>query len=97
MGEVLMRLAVMLCAAWAALGTSGCSSLQFMSSPSRLEAQRRAACYDLPSYHARDECLAACWERQQIIWTNEILLDRELRAPSSLADDPGLAHAIFGG
>ncbi|NRA28826.1 MAG: hypothetical protein HRU11_01085 [Parvularculaceae bacterium] len=92
-----MRLVALLFAAFAACSVSGCSSMQFMSSPSRLEAQRRAACQALSDYHAREECLAACWERQQIIWTNEIMLDRQLRAPSSLADDPGLAHAIFGG
>jgi len=92
-----MHLKALLCAATAAIGVSGCGSMQFMSTPSRMEAQRRAACQTLTDYSARAACLAACWERQQIIWANEVQRDRDLRTPTSLADDPGLAMAIFGG
>ncbi|MEM1381250.1 MAG: hypothetical protein AAGH41_11580 [Pseudomonadota bacterium] len=92
-----MRLKSWALLAVAAVGLSGCGTMGFMTTPSRLLAQERAHCRAMNDYLAQQRCLARCWERQQLLWAQEVQLDRELRTPTSLADDPMLADALFGG
>lgn len=92
-----MRLKALLGLVAGASALSGCGSMRFMNSPGMLLAEQRAACREMRDYAQRQRCLARCWEQQKLIWASQLEEDRALRTPSSLADDPGLAHAIFGG
>ncbi|MEM9838557.1 MAG: hypothetical protein AAF830_05315 [Pseudomonadota bacterium] len=92
-----MRLKVAFSLVLMSVGLCGCETVGFMTTPGILLSRDRAECRAMNDYLERNRCLAACWERQQILWEQEAIRDREARRPTTLADDPDLARAIYGG
>lgn len=92
-----MRLKVVASAAFLVVGLGGCETVGFMTTPNMLVSRDRAQCRAMSDYLERSRCLARCWERQQMIWAEQSQRDRDLRTPVSLADDPMLADALYGG